>query len=67
MCYFCIFKINLMLRKITVGNHVLAHGPTVQNPPLVRISGVNVGPTTVLQLLKLLCWANVRSMSARQR
>ena len=38
-----------------VGKHVFGAniGPTTQNLPLVRSLSSNVGPTTVLQLLKL--------------
>ena len=38
-------------------------GPTTQNPPLVRSWSSDVGPTTVHQLLKLYCWANVSTQT----
>ena len=44
-------------------------GPTTQKPTLVSIVVVcsNIGPRTILQLWKLLCWANIWPMSASQQ
>ena len=49
--------------KLVLGHHC----PHNSNPPLLRSWSSNVGPTTVLQLLKLYCWSNVGTMSARQQ
>ena len=55
--HFCIIKINLMLRKITLLQYTgmcwSIIDPSTQNSPLVRSWRANVGPTKVLQLLKL--------------